>query len=264
MVNSPDQSQQLQISGSFDSLEIINLKFSIILQLLSKFSFVHLNKLIDESCKNYEDQVLNDNITDVCCRFVDTNFNFLIDLKLSPNSSENQVIMDEKNLRLIIDQCIDNYVSILNIDYPFYFEFLLKKCLEFSSKSLTLKYGCRHLNQFNMIMQQRELMFNSDSRLDKSKIEETFKFFEDFFEFERAKFISQKLSFYSHWFAYARNINQIYTSLFTLYLDRFCINDFVKIDYSGVVHDELVPMLMNQFKSNFKEIVVINIYIYLI
>ncbi len=253
-VHSPDQSQQ-QISGSFDSLEIINLKFSIILQLLAKFSFVHLNKLIEESCGNYEDQDVNDNITDICCRFVDTNFNFLIDLKLTPNSSDIQVVMDEKNLRQIIDQCIDNYVSILNIDYPFYFEYLLKKSLEFSSKPLTLKYGCRHLNQFHIIVQQRELMFsnsaNSSGKLDKVKFEATFKFFADFFEFERVKFIAQKLSFYSHWFAYTRNINQIFTSIFTLYLDRFCINDLVKIDYSGVIHDELVTILMTQFKSKF-------------
>ncbi len=44
--------QQQQIGGSFDSIEIINLKFSIILQLLEKFSFVSLEKLIAECRDN--------------------------------------------------------------------------------------------------------------------------------------------------------------------------------------------------------------------
>lgn len=179
-----------------------------------------------------------------------------MDLKLSPGSDQN-----EDNLKLIIDQCIDNFVSVLNIDYPFYFEYMLKKCLEFSSKPFALKYGCRHFSQFNLIAQQRELMFsggsgsqNTNSKIDRQKFQDTFKFLSEFFEFERAKFLAQKQSFYSHWFAYVRNFNDIFTSLFTVYLDRFCVNDLVTINYSGVIHNELIGMLMTQFIGKYNKI----------
>lgn len=243
-----------QIAGHFDSLEIINLKFSIILQLLSKFSFVNLNKLIDMRLSSESSYEADDDVSDICCAFVDTNFNFLIDLKLRPKQDEQiQAIFNEENLRLIIDQCIDNFVSIMNINYPFYFEFMLKKCLEFSGKPLTLKYGCRHLSQFNIIIQQRELVLNGSpqNKIDKEKFENTFKFLSEFFNFERSKALSQKLSFYSHWCSYARNLNEIYTSLLQIYVDRLVVNDLVKVNYSGAVHDELVNMLMSQFIGKF-------------
>lgn len=53
--NNTGSSQHQQIGGNFDSIEIINLKFSIILQLLEKFSFVNLERLIDECRSNIND-----------------------------------------------------------------------------------------------------------------------------------------------------------------------------------------------------------------
>ena len=250
-INLNAEGSDQQISGNFDSLEIINLKFSIILQLLSKFSFINLNKLIDMRLSADSSFVANDDeVSDICCAFVETNFNFLIDLKLTPNQNEQvQAVFNEENLKLIIDQCIDNFVSIMNINYPFYFEYMLKKCLEFSGKPLTLKYGCRHFSQFNIIIQQRELVLNDSlqTKLDREKFEGTFKFLSEFFNFERAKSLSQKQSFYSHWCSYARNLNEIYTNLLQIYIDRLVVNDLVKVNYSGAVHDELVNMLMSQF-----------------
>ena len=60
-----------------------------------------------------------------------------------------ELMIKEKNIKSIIEQCVENYVSILNINYPFYFEYMVKKCLEFCSNISTGKYGPGHLIKLN-------------------------------------------------------------------------------------------------------------------
>ena len=227
---------QTSEQSTIDPTEIINLKLSIILQLLSKFSFTNLNTLL----KSY----LDSDIVQICSKFVETNIKFLADLKLeqivnpnNPNPLNNEPsnelknpFNNEKNLKQIVDQCIDNFTWVLNVNYPFYFEYLLKKCLEFSSKSSNLKYGHRHLSQLNIILQQNEILClsggDSSKKLAQDKFEKTFKFLNEYFHFERNKHrTTQKSSLYSHWCIYTKQISDLYTILFTLYLDRFLIKD---------------------------------------
>ena len=274
-INLSNPIQSDQISGLFDSIEIINLKLSIILQLLAKFSFQTLSRLIEQQRINEtpDEAAINaNNRADACCQFVEANLNFLVDLKLVPSSNNEhmQVIFNENNLKLIIEQCVDNFVSILNVEYPFYFEYMLKKCLEFSSKPHTLKYGGRHFNQLNMIVQQREFLpaqtarQELESKLDKSQFEKTFVYLNEFFGFERVKFLSQKLSFYAHWFSYARCLSEIYASFFQIYVDRFCLNDLVKISYCGVPGGDMMSILLGQFVVKYDIIWMLLVDLYLV
>lgn len=157
-----------------DENEMINQKFAIILQLLAKFSFINLSRLLESSSGNL------DSVSDICIQFVDVNINFLTDLNLDCLNNNNnnattnesnevtnsnlQIIKRDQSLKLIIDQCIDNYVSILNVSYPFFFDHMLKRCLEFSSKQFAIKYGCRHLTRFLTIFQQNEVAGNISKR----------------------------------------------------------------------------------------------------
>jgi hypothetical protein len=281
-----------------DSIEMMSQKFSIILQLISKFSFFNLNKLITNEVQTESDSKSDeDYITNICTAFVETNLNFLFDLKfeflnqsfqLSPSSLmspqdqerlQQRQLIKENNLRLIIDQCIDNFVSILNVEYPFYFEYMLKKCLEFSSKTVTLKYGTRHLKQFNQIFKQNELMslshFGSEKKttepLTKVKYEKTFDFLKEYFNFERSRFRSQKRSFYAHWCTYSRELADIYASLFTAYFDRFVVKDLIISLTSSVGPEEtpyekvteLANKLMKTFEKKYDELwgTMLNLYL---
>lgn len=66
-INTGNSQQEQQIGGHFDSIEIINLKFSIILQLLEKFSFVNLERLIDECRSNINDSTNKAQVGVVFC-----------------------------------------------------------------------------------------------------------------------------------------------------------------------------------------------------
>jgi hypothetical protein len=242
-------------ANSVDSVEMINQKFAIILQLLSKFSYINLKKLIDVNC----DQ--ND-LTSLSTSFVEININFLMDLKLdvadyktnfSQETQENQIqrqIIKEKNLKLIIDQCIDNFVSILDIQYPIFFEYMLKKCLEFSASPLTSKYGSKHLIKLNLIIQQQEILYNQNEKLKKEQYEMAIEFLAEYFNFERIKFRSQKRSFYSHWFIYCRELSDFYSTLFTTYFDRYVLSDLTKIKVSNI--SEEMKIFQNKFDKLFE------------
>ena len=240
-----------------DSIEMINQKFAIILLLLSKFSYTNLKKLInfDNDTNNYRN-ILTD--------FVEININFLMDLKLDSsntkiiinlpiedeeNQSQKQIIK-EKNIKLIIDQCIDNFVSILGIQYPIFFDYILKKCLDFSGSPLTAKYGSKHLMKLNLIFQQQELLYIQNEKLKKDQIEKTIQFLSDYFNFERNKFRSQKRSFYSHWFIYSRQLSDFYSLLFVTYLDRHILSDLTKIKISNTVEE--VKSFKNKFDRLFE------------
>ena len=160
----PNSADIVLAQNSCDTLEMVNQKFSIVLQLLAKFSFFNLNKLLGE---------LDDirTLNEICASFVEININFLMDLKFEflneqvneqgTSNTEERQIVKEKNLKQIVDQCIDNFVSILNVNYPSYFEYMLKKCLDFSSKNVAFKYGSRHLRRFCIAFKQNELMASS-------------------------------------------------------------------------------------------------------
>lgn len=230
-----------------DENEMINQKFSIILQLLGKFSFLNLNRLL-ESCENLE------SVSDICTHFVTININFLTDLNLEclKSASDDDDLMSRRtdvdlvaannynggdlivkrdlSLKQIIDQCTDNYVSILNISYPFYFDYLLKRCLEFSSKPFALKYGARHLSRFVTIYMQNEMLYNLNGNtagkiIARQQYESTFVYLSEFFAFERTKFRSQKRSFYSHWCVFANQLADIYSNLFTNYFEKFVMRE---------------------------------------
>jgi hypothetical protein len=122
---------------------------------------------------------LSNNHDELCTKFVDTNINFLMDLKLESNLEQK---LNENNLKLIIDQCFDNFVSILSIPYPFYFSYMLQKCLDFSGQPVSLKYGSKHLVKFNLIIQQNEFiqLNNKSVQLNRDQLELTFKYFTEF------------------------------------------------------------------------------------
>jgi hypothetical protein len=122
-----------------------------------------------------------------------------MDLKLESNLEQK---LNGNNLKLIIDQCFDNFVSILSIQYPFYFSYMLQKCLDFSGQPVSLKYGSKNLVKFNLIIQQNEFMQlnNKSVLLNRDQLELTSKYFTEFFCFEREKYKSQTRSFYNHWF----------------------------------------------------------------
>lgn len=233
-----------------DENEMINQKFGIILQLLSKFSFINLTRLLESTGSGGGADLKSGSIADICIKFVDININFLTDLNLeglnsspqptpaSPNTAgdvENNSAADacrelmakrDQSLRLIIDQCIDNFVSVLNVGYPFYFSHILKQCLEFSSRPFAAKYGTRHLARLATILQQNEVAGNLTAAdasrfLTRVETEATFKYLAEFVSFERAKFRSQKRSFYSHWAQFSRPIARLYNILFMNYYDKF-------------------------------------------
>jgi len=208
----------LEFGNSNDKIETINFKLSIISHLLSKFSFYSLNKLLEQN-KTSE-------FNELCTKFVDSNINFLMDLKLDSLADQQP---NEDNLRLIIDQCFDNFVSILNVNYPFYFDYILQKCLDFSSRPVSLKYGSKHLVKLNVIIQQNELMQQSQHALmlNREQLENVFKYLTDFYAFEREKYKSQTRSFYNHWFCFIPQLTDIYTNLFLIYLDRFVMKDMI-------------------------------------
>jgi hypothetical protein len=177
-----------------DTLNMTTQKFSIITELLSKFSSFNLNKLAQQSQAAKQDQV--------CIEFVEANLRFLRDLKLDQLRSSQDVGQDEeqnrllnKTLQLIVEQCIDNFVCILDIGYPFYFEYMLKKCLEFSScNNNALKYAPRHLQRFEVIFRQNELRLMlqqsglvDETKLTRSQFEKTFDFLAEYFQSERIR-----------------------------------------------------------------------------
>lgn len=234
---------------SLDSTEMINQKFSIILQLLSKFSFINLNKLLRTSQNS-------DNNNQICTNFVETNINFLTELNLesiNPTDSSKESTSNEEikkrdlNLKLIINQCIENMVSILNVEYPLYFEYMLKKCLEFSAKQFALKYGSINLSSFVTIFKQNELNTFNTKYLRQDQFEATFKFLKEFFNFEKSKFKSQKKSFYSHWSNFTRQLTQLYSSLFLTYLDKFSMKQLLLEPKFERNFDELFDLLVELY-----------------
>ncbi|RNA18051.1 ectopic P granules 5 -like protein [Brachionus plicatilis] len=214
---------------SLDSTEMINQKFSIIFQLLTKFSFINLNFLL----KNETDE---DRLKKICTNFVDVNLNFLSELNLEhlvidhqtviPDAINAQIKKRDANLKLILDQCVDNYVSILNVAYPSYFDYILQRILEFSSAPNALKYGPKSMATFLNVIKQNELvMLNQNSCLGKYQYEKTFKYLKDFFMFEKSKFAHKKICFLSHWSLFARQISQINSNLALIYFDKFLLKN---------------------------------------
>ena len=215
---------------SLDSTEMINQKFSIILQLLTKFSFINLNHLL----KSETDA---DRLKKICTTFIEINLNFLSELNLENLISQSQQSINfqmpdvigqeirkrDTNLRLILDQCVDNYVSILNVAYPTYFDFILHKILEFSSTQNALKYAAKNLATFLNIIKQNELVMISSqsSSLGKSHYETTFKYLKEFFMFEKSKFAHKKTTFLSHWSIFTRQLSQLISNLTLIYFDKF-------------------------------------------
>ena len=106
---------------------------------------------------------------------------------------------------------------------------MLQKCLDFSSRPVSLKYGSKHLVKLNVIIQQHELMQQSKNAalLSRQQLEGVFKFLTDFYGFEREKYKSQTRSFYQHWFCFIPQLSDIYTNLFLVYLDRFVMKDLL-------------------------------------
>ena len=140
-------------------------KLAIVLQLLAKFSFASLKKLLADSKQQQQQQQQ----TNICTEFVQINMRFLLDLssvssaaesgRLGAISSGSNSNNKERQLRPIVEQCVDNMVSILHVDYPLYFDYMLKRCLEFSCSPATSKYGAGHWTTFVTIMRQHELLF---------------------------------------------------------------------------------------------------------
>ena len=64
--------------------------------------------------------------------------------------------INDKYLKMIINQTIDNFVNILDINYPHSFDYMLKTILEFSSNKSTIKYSSSHLKVFISIVRKRE------------------------------------------------------------------------------------------------------------
>ncbi|CAF0782953.1 unnamed protein product [Brachionus calyciflorus] len=221
---------------SLDSTEMINQKFSIILQLLTKFSFINLNYLL----KNEPDE---SQARKICTDFVDINLNFLTELNLEglscstnlPDIINEEIKKRDHNLKLILDQCIDNYISILNVSYPFYFEFILRKTLEFSSFPHALKYGSKSLITFLNILKQNELiMINEGCNLTKWKYEDSFKYLKEFFMFEKSKFSHTKKSFLSHWSIFSRQLSQLFSNLTLFYFDKFLYKDYDSTKFNSI------------------------------
>lgn len=149
-----NNSQVADASGlNINPIDVLNQKFSIMLKLLTKFSFVNLEKLIDSH------QVTAEKCEQICSEFIDTNLNFLTDLNFSFDLINFQT---NNHLKHLIDQCIMNYVSILNIDYPTHFMLLLKKCLEFNAREYSLKYGSLNLSRLLSMFKQNETLGNSN------------------------------------------------------------------------------------------------------
>jgi hypothetical protein len=226
-----------------DENEMLNQKFGIILQLLGKFSFINLNRLL-ESSDNLE------SVSDICTQFVNININFLTDLNLDCLTSSGgadvageQIAKRDLSLRQIIDQCIENFVSILNVSYPFYFDYMLRQCLEFSSKPFALKYGTAHLTRFVTIFQQNELLCNLNSDVSrflvKSQYESVMSYLGEFFAFERSRFRAQKTqrSFISHWSMYTRQLGQLFSTLMINYFDKYVAREIT--DNTGGVGGRL-------------------------
>jgi hypothetical protein len=276
----PNSSDLMLAQNSCDTLEMVNQKFSIIIELLSKFSFFNLNRLITtKSVKELSEGYLND----ICATFVETNLNFLMDLKFEfecggggeneENLRKRQVVK-EKNLKLIVDQTIDNFVSILNISYPFYFEYMLKKCLEFSSKNAAFKYGSRHLRRFCVVFRQNELLttINTNKNMDdvllsRVKYEKTFEFLAEYFNFERNRFRAQKRSFYSHWCVSCRELSDVFSSIITTYLDRFALKEML-VDLgedttTTTTDTELLSKYAKKFANSYDKLweILINVYL---
>jgi hypothetical protein len=225
-----NNNSQLDAQGiNINPIDILNQKFSIVLQLLAKFSFINLERLVEVN------HISSEKCEQICTEFIDTNLNFLTDLNFSFDLINFQT---NNHLKLIIDQCINNYVSILNINYPTHFLLIMKKCFEFNAKEYSLKYGSLNLKRFLGLFQQNEMMaisspmknspmksntFESSINLRKIDYENIFEYLIQFFRFEQAKFKSQKNSFYLHWSMYTSELARLYSSLTLTYFERFLL-----------------------------------------
>jgi hypothetical protein len=236
-----NNNSQLDAQGiNINPIDILNQKFSIVLQLLAKFSFINLERLVEAN------QISNEKCEQICTEFIDTNLNFLTDLNFSFDLINFQT---NNHLKLIIDQCINNYVSILNINYPTHFLLITKKCFEFNAKEYSLKYGSLNLRRFLGLFQQNEMMavssprkispiksmanFESSISLRKSDYQNIFEYLIQFFRFEQAKFKSQKNSFYLHWSMYTSELARLYSSLILTYFERFLLKNLLSTSTSS-------------------------------
>ena len=206
-------------------------------------------------------------------KFEFLNDNFCAESSGGVETSENikkRQLAKENNLKLIVEQCIDNFVSVLGINYPFYFEYMLKKCLEFSSKNAAFKYGSRHLKRFSIIFKQNELLttVRAGQKLDaiwlgRAKFEKTFEFLVEYFGFERSRFRSQKRSFYSHWCVSCGALTDVFSSLFTTYLDRFGVPELATAAEGGNNQFDDDSTRMRVFQKNYDILweILINLYL---
>ena len=139
-------------------IDLIKCKFEIYIKLLSKFCQQLRSYLNDAKL-----ETKNENFYEICYKFVERNIDFLLNLKIG---NLNMPLIDQqkqqqqddlqlklqsindKYLKMIINQTIDSFVNILDINYPHSFDYMLKTILEFSSNKSTIKYSSSHLKVF--------------------------------------------------------------------------------------------------------------------
>ena len=244
---------QVDASGlNINPIDILNQKFTVVLQLLTKFSFLSLERLVAAS------QISPSRCEQICAEIIDTNLNFLTDLNFSFDLINFQT---NNNLKLIIDQCINNYVSILNISYPSHFLMILKRSFEFNAKEYSLKYGSLNLKRFLVLFQQNEILANTalspmkiaaennnPRMLMRSDYESIFDYLIQFFRFEQAKFKSQKNSFYLHWSVFTSELSKLFTSLILTYFERFQLKPLIgAADFDKALEDTVWKLLTDMY-----------------
>jgi hypothetical protein len=90
---------------------------------------------------------------------------------------------------------------------------------------------------------------NKSVLLNRDQLELTSKYFTEFFCFEREKYKSQTRSFYNHWFFFIPQLNDIYTNLFQIYLDKYVIKDLMTNDHDDFErkYDKLWSLLLSLY-----------------
>ncbi len=245
-----NSSVQIDSNLNINPIDILNQKFSAVVHLLTKFSYIHLEQMMNNSNTKISEQKSEH----ICSEFIDINLNFLTDLNFSFDLINFQT---NNNLKIIIEQCINNYVSILNINYPSNFHMILKKCLEFNSKEYSLKYGSINLNRFLVLFQQNEILNscsplknsqNSSCLLSKNEYETLFIYIKEFFQFEQAKFRSQKNSFYLHWSIYTSELSKLFSTILMNFIERFLLKKMLETndkDFKRIFDDQVWKLIKN-------------------
>ena len=169
----------------------LTIKFDIYLKLLSKFGPEQLKAQMTTKTTTNDTTSDYQSIMTTYYKFVELNIQFLFNIRQPTvqHANENSMNLIEKSLKLIINQCIDNFVSLLDLNYPYNFDYMIKTVLEFSSNRMTVKYNNRHMDLFLNIIKQRELLSISTSTLLDSKTYlSTFVYLSKYFVNEASKY----------------------------------------------------------------------------